>query len=313
MRKSHGRYTGAKSAKRIFFILFLLFFILSGAAYNQFFSSGQNFPIEELAAGFEPGFSLEIPEYAGEAYVVMNGNTPYFSRTDLPGESYEYYSELDELGRCRTACANIGRDLMPTEKRGEIGQVKPSGWKTAKYDSVEGKYLYNRCHLIGYQLTAENANEKNLITGTRYFNVQGMLPFENMTADYVKETGNHVLYRVTPFFEGEELVARGVLMEGWSVEDEGEGVCFSVFVYNVQPGIIIDYADGDSCLDESREAPSGTSLSGADYILNTGTGRFHDPSCGSVKQMGEKNRQPYIGSREDLIAMGYEPCGECNP
>ncbi len=309
MRKSHGRYTNAKSAKRTALFLAVLFLALSAAAYRQFFQENPSFSAEELAAGFEPEFSIDIPEYAGETYVVMNGNTPYFSRRDLPGESFEYYSELDELGRCRTACANIGRDLMPTEKRGEIGQVKPSGWQTVKYENVEGKYLYNRCHLIGYQLTAENANEKNLITGTRHFNVQGMLPFENMVADYVKETDNHVLYRVTPVFEGDDLLSLGVLMEGWSVEDEGEGICFSVFVYNVQPGIIIDYADGGSRPDESMPA----SGDGTGYVLNTNTGKFHVPTCGSAEQIDEKNREFYSGTREDVTAMGYEPCGECNP
>lgn len=188
----------------------------------------------------------KMPEYSGEPYVVINENEPDFSKEDITEESFESYSELDELGRCQTAYANIGQDLMPTEERGSIGRVKPTGWQTVKYDSVDGKYLYNRCHLIGYQLTAENANEKNLITGTRYMNVDGMLPFENMVADYVKETGNHVLYRVDPVFEDEDLLAKGVQMEAWSVEDEGEGVCYNVFVYNVQPGIEIDYATGAS-------------------------------------------------------------------
>lgn len=150
------------------------------------------------------------------------------------------------MGRCGVAYASVGKDLMPTEERGSIGQVKPSGWHTIKYDNVDGKYLYNRCHLIGYQLTAENANEKNLITGTRYLNVQGMLSFKNMAADYVKETGNHVLYRVTPVFEGSNLVESGVLMEAESVEDKGEGILYCVYVYNVQRGININYATGDS-------------------------------------------------------------------
>jgi DNA-entry nuclease len=189
-----------------------------------------------------------IPEYSGSAYIAIEDNIPVFDKTDKTTSSFEEYSELDVLGRCGTAFANIGTDLMPTEKRGSIGRVKPSGWKTVKYDNVDGKYLYNRCHLIGYQLTAENANEQNLITGTRYLNIEGMLPFENMVADYIKETGNHVLYRVTPIFESENLVADGVNMEGYSVEDYGEGICFNVYAYNVQPGINIDYATGESCL-----------------------------------------------------------------
>ena len=188
----------------------------------------------------------EIPEFSGEAYVAVNGNVPFFLAEEITDESYEYYSDLDELGRCGITMACIGVDIMPTEDRGEIGSVKPSGWQSVKYDCVEGKYLYNRCHLIGFQLAGENANKKNLITGTRYLNIEGMLPFENLVADYVQETKKHVLYRVTPLFEEDNLVAHGVLMEGYSVEDEGEGVCFCVYAYNVQPGVIIDYKTGES-------------------------------------------------------------------
>ena len=183
---------------------------------------------------------------SGEAYVGVNGNVPEFTDADMTTDSFETYSDLDELGRCGVAYACVGRDLMPTEKRGKIGSVKPSGWHSVKYDFVDGKYLYNRCHLIGYQLTAENANKKNLITGTRYMNTVGMLPFENMVADYIKETDNHVLYRVTPIFEGNNLVAYGVKMEALSVEDNGDGVSYNVFVYNVQPGVVINYENGDS-------------------------------------------------------------------
>lgn len=192
-------------------------------------------------------FSLDdIPEFSDSPYVTVNDNIPYFTENDLTTEAFETYSELDDLGRCGVAYANVCQELMPTEERGEIGQVKPTGWHTVKYDFVSGKYLYNRCHLLGYQLTGENANEQNLITGTRYLNVEGMLPFENMVADYVEETDNHVLYRVTPIFQDDELVARGVLMEGLSVEDDGEGICFNVYCYNNQPGVIIDYATGES-------------------------------------------------------------------
>ncbi len=185
-----------------------------------------------------------IPEYSGDPYVVVNNNVPFFSEEDLEAEVFESYGDLDSLGRCTVAYSMVGTETMPTQERGNIGQVKPTGWHAVKYDNVDGKYLYNRCHLIGYQLTAENANVNNLITGTRYLNVQGMLPFENLTADYIKETGNHVLYRVTPVFEGDDLVASGVLMEGESAEDGGEAIQFCVYVYNVQPGIIIDYATG---------------------------------------------------------------------
>lgn len=188
----------------------------------------------------------DIPAYSGEPYVILQDGQPDFDLEDLTLEPFESYSELDYLGRCGVAYANICLDIMPTEPRGDIGQVKPSGWQTVKYDCVDGKYLYNRCHLIGYQLAGENANRQNLITGTRYMNVEGMLPFENMVDDYVEATENHVLYRVTPVFEGDDLVARGVQLEAFSVEDEGEGLCFNVYIYNVQPGIVIDYATGDS-------------------------------------------------------------------
>lgn len=190
-----------------------------------------------------------FPEYNGNPWVAINNNQPYFTESDLVAISYETYGELDSLGRCTTCIACVGIDLMPTDDRGSIGSVKPTGWQTAKYDIVSGKYLYNRCHLIGYQLTAENANKQNLITGTRYLNIDGMLPFENMVADYIKETGNHVLYRVTPIFKGDDLVAVGVLMEGFSVEDSGGEVCFCVFCFNVQPGVIIDYKTGESKLE----------------------------------------------------------------
>ena len=196
-------------------------------------------------------YALEdVPEFSGEPYAILRNNEPPFSSADVTVEAYEYYSQLDHLGRCGYVMACIGQELMPTEERGSIGQVKPSGWQTVKYDFVDGKYLYNRCHLIGYQLSGENANCQNLITGTRYLNVEGMLPFENMVADYVKETGNHVLYRVTPVFVGNELVARGVVLEAWSVEDGGAGICFHVYCYNNQPGVVIDYATGLSRLED---------------------------------------------------------------
>lgn len=187
-----------------------------------------------------------IPEYSGNPYVEVNGNIPEFEDSDRTEKSFERYGGFDRLGRCRKACANIGTDIMPTEERGNIGMVKPTGWHTVKYDIVDGKYLYNRCHLIAYQLSGENANEENLITGTRYMNVEGMLPFENMVADYVKETGNHVLYQAEPVFEGDNLLASGVHMEAESVEDNGKGISFNVYVYNVQPGITIDYRTGES-------------------------------------------------------------------
>lgn len=253
----------------------------------------------------------EVPEYSGEEYVVINDNNPEFTKKDMTTDSYEEYSELDIYNRCGTAMACIGIDLMPTEERGSIGQVKPTGWQTVKYDIVEGKYLYNRCHLIGFQLTGENANAQNLITGTRYFNVDGMLPFEDMVADYIKETENHVLYRVTPVFDGDNMVASGVQMEAYSVEDEGDGICFNVYVYNVQPGIEIDYATGDSWLSEDSDDDSSGEVK--TYILNTSSKKFHDTSCSSGQDTKASNKETYKGTRESLIKQGYAPCGRCNP
>lgn len=258
----------------------------------------------------------EVPAYSGSPYVELDGNQPGFSLEERTTDSFETYSTLDALGRCGPAYACIGQDLMPTEDRESISSVRPTGWVQAEYDFVEGGSLYNRCHLIGFQLTGENANEENLITGTRYMNVEGMLPFENMVADYIKETGNHVLYRAAPIFEGENLVASGVVMEAFSVEDEGEGVCFHVYVYNVQPGVEIDYATGESW--ETGDSASSALESQAeeqetDYVLNTSSKKFHRPDCPSVDSMSEKNRQEYHGTREELIAQGYEPCGSCNP
>lgn len=258
-----------------------------------------------------PEISMEeIPAYAGEPYVVIHDNVPGFTQEDLVTDSYESYSELDALNRCGVVMACIGQDLMPTQERGSIGQVKPTGWQTVKYDCVDGKYLYNRCHLIGFQLTGENANECNLITGTRYLNVEGMLPFENMVADYVTETGNHVLYRVTPIFEGDNLVASGVQMEAQSVEDDGEGIAFNVYCYNVQPGVEIDYATGDSWLAEQTEATTG---GGQTYVLNTSSKKFHLPECSSVESIQAQNKQTVTCDRQDLIDQGYEPCGRCDP
>jgi len=203
--------------------------------------------LNKYSISYTTSFDLStIPEFNNNPYVVLNENKPEFLDEDMKKEIFEQYSKLDYLGRCGPAYAKIGIETMPTEERGEIGQIKPSGWQTAKYDIVEGKYLYNRCHLIGFQLAGENANEKNLITGTRYMNVEGMLPFENMIAEYVKTTNNHVLYRVTPIYEGENLLASGVQMEAKSVEDNGQTICFNIYVYNAQPGIIIDYSDGYS-------------------------------------------------------------------
>ena len=339
-----------------------------------------------------------LPAYSGEAYVELNNNLPGFKKSELTKKAFEKYSDLDDLGRCGAAYANVCKETMPTEERGAIGMIKPSGWHTVKYDNVDGKYLYNRCHLIGYQLTGENANEQNLITGTRYMNVEGMLPFENMVADYVEDTNNHVLYRVTPIFKDDNLLASGVQMEAYSVEDKGKGICFNVYCYNVQPGITINYADGSSKLSDgtitsvtlnyakyslkvgqsktlvatvtpasSKEivkwyssnnkvatvsskgkvtakkagtvtitvktsnglkatckvtvkgktdtaATNSNSSSGkCTYVLNTNTKKFHLPSCSSVDDMKDKNKKEVSCSREEVIDMGYSPCGRCHP
>ena len=254
----------------------------------------------------------DIPAYAGNSFVILDDNKPAFSKKDRERtDAFETYSDLDELGRCGVAYANICKELMPTEERGAIGMVKPTGWHTVKYDNVEGKYLYNRCHLIGYQLAGENANEKNLITGTRYLNVTGMLKFEDQVADYVNETNHHVLYRVTPVFEGDNLVASGVEMEAYSVEDKGEGVSFHVFLYNVQPGITIDYATGESWLDDSKTTEDNEKT--LNYVLNTNTHKFHKGNCESVRDIADSNKEVYTGNRGDLINMGYEPCKRCKP
>lgn len=255
----------------------------------------------------------EVPEYSGEPYIEINNNEPDFSEENMVTESYEDYGELDELGRCSSVIADIGSDLMPIEERGQISQIKPTGWHAVKYDNVEGKYLYNRCHLIGYQLTAENANENNLITGTRYMNVEGMLPFENMVAEYIELTDNHVLYRVTPIFEGDNLVASGVQMEAESVEDEGEGICYNVYVYNVQPGIEIDYATGESRESSDHAVSQAANTSELTYVLNKNTMKFHKPDCSGVSDIKEENRENFTGSRDELVSMGYEPCGRCKP
>lgn len=189
--------------------------------------------------------------YQGEPYVVINSNIPDFSDADINAETFENYSELDSKGRCGVAFAKISVDMMPTEPRGEIGSVRPTGWHTVKYNElIDGNYLYNRCHLIAYCLTGENANEKNLITGTRYLNVEGMLPIEVMISEYIENTNNHVLYRVTPVFDGDDMLAKGVQIEAYSVEDEGEGICLNIFCFNVQPGIVIDYTNGENWLEK---------------------------------------------------------------
>ena len=265
----------------------------------------------------------DVPAYSGEPYVEVNDNQSEFTEEELTTVSYEEYSELDELGRCQSAEACIGQDLMPTETRESISSVKPTGWKNKSYDTVDGGYVYNRCHLIGFQLTGENANEENLITGTRYMNVEGMLPFEDEVAAYIKETDNHVMYRVTPVFEGDDLVASGVQMQAESVEDDGAGISFNVYVYNVQPYVVIDYRTGENWEGDEIAEPEGKWADGTEaepsdtkeqmYILNKNTKKFHKPECSGAKKIKAKNKGEYTGSRQTLIDEGYEPCGNCNP
>ena len=344
---------------------------------NDRISQKQDPAKDETVNEDESAKNRVVPEYQGIPYVIVNNNIPDFTEADYRTSSFEDYGELDSLNRCGVVWANINVELMPTEDRGEIGLVKPSGWHTVKYDFVDGMFLYNRCHLIGYQLTGENANEKNLITGTRYMNVEGMLSFENYVAEYIKNTGNAVLYRVTPIFVGDELVARGVIMEAASQHDQGQDLSFAVYIYNVQPGVEIDYATGESTrlgfddkgklktpktgtviipfvVEQSsdiqvfervtKEDENDESVCKSDeavdaetvdtetiddeavqnkhewkgtqeiqYILNIKTKKFHIPSCGSVNDMKEKNKEMFFGTKEDAVQKGYSPCKRCMP
>ena len=273
----------------------------------------------------------EIPAYSGRPYVVINDNIPSFNKYELTVKGYETYASLDSLGRCGGAVASCGKEIMPKpdEERGSISSVKPSGWVQAQYDCVSGKYLYNRCHLLGWQLSAENANKRNLITGTRYMNTEGMLPFENMVADYIRETNNHVAYRVTPIYDGSDLVASGVQMEAYSVEDDGEGICFNIYCYNVQPGVKIDYSTGRSWADsnnkETTKKPvaiqttkeyveeTKNSVSYDTYVYSSKSDKFHYPSCRYAKTIKAENYCEYTGDRQGMIDKGYTPCKNCSP
>ena len=289
-----------------------------------------------------------IPAYDGKAYVAVNNNEPFFTDSDMTTTAFENYSDLDSLGRCGVAYANICKEIMPTEERGKIGMIKPSGWHTVKYDVIKDRYLYNRCHLIGYQLAGENANPKNLITGTRYLNVEGMLPFENLVADYVNNTGNHVLYRVTPMFSGSNLVANGVLIEAKSVEDNGGGILFNVYCYNVQPGIGINYDNGDSWLDgttpqnEGSQSSAGSVAGASAGESGSSSGETGSASSGSDSSAAENSAADSSNSEtmvhitatgkkyhragcrtlkksdtevtlDEAKSMGLSPCGICNP
>ncbi|MBR4827634.1 MAG: DNA/RNA non-specific endonuclease [Oscillospiraceae bacterium] len=267
---------------------------------------------------------LDIPEYSGKAYIPLNGNVPFFDTDSIAPVSYEIYYELDSLGRCTLADAVVGQDIMADGKRGSISEIKPTGWHTERYSFVDGEALYNRCHLIAHYLTGENANPRNLVTGTRYMNTAGMNALENMVGDYIKETGNHVRYRVTPVWTGDNLICDGLLVEAWSVEDGGEDVCFCIYAYNVQPGIVIDYltgdnyaVDGEKPKDQNSEPSYAKYLLEEDvtgtYILNTKKKKFHRPDCQGVKDIAPENKEEYTGSRNELVEEGYVPCGGCNP
>ena len=291
------------------FLIFLLLLSLTGCeSFPAILENGQSAgeTLIETEDSDSPISMEEIPAYSGEPYIEINENVPRFDEEDYRREPFEQYSPLDELGRCQTAFACISPDLMPTEGRGSIGQIKPSGWHTIKYDIVDGKYLYNRCHLIGFQLTGENANEKNLITGTRYMNTEGMLPFENMVADYIKETSDQVLYRVTPRFTGDNLVADGVEIEASSVSDNGQSIQFHVFVYNVQPGILIDYTDGSSRLADSQgtdnTSPSETEM---EIRGNKSSKIYHCPGQRDYEEMADSKNLIVFHSEQEAIDAGY--------
>ncbi len=316
-------------------LLVILFFLSGCRGLPLPVDSPSPAPAPTVSAELSPSPSAvlsldELPPYDGSPWVELAGE-PVFSKEDLEGPVFSRFSPLDELGRCGPAEAKLGPETMPTAEREGIGQIKPAGWHTVRYDFIDGKYLYNRCHLIGYQLSGENANPLNLITGTRYLNVAGMLPLENQVADYMRSTGDHVLYRVTPIYDGDDLVCAGVELEALSVEEGGLSLHY--FLYNVQPGVVIDYATGESIAAEEPSptaSPAGTPQppqantpeptpgpesegSGAAYVLNTRSNRFHLPDCPGVASMSEGNRRDTNESREELIAQGWIPCGTCKP
>lgn len=346
-----NRYSNHKIISIGTTLLFILFLTLTCTAVTGCSTPDQKneeFPavsaplITGNADGFAESVSAEeeveeLPQYTGEPFVILHGDTPLFTEEDKRSITGVVYSNLDELGRCGPAYGRIGPETIPSVQRGTIGDVKPSGWHTVRYDNlIEDRYLYNRCHLIAYQLAGVNAEERNLITGTRYLNMNGMLPIENQVLEYINGTGNHVLYRVTPVFEGDNLVASGVVMEAWSVEDNGKSIQLCRYLFNVQPGVVIDYSTGDSyeeniyLLDPSesefeiiqnesgtrtisRQMPVTESMDDITYVLNINTMRFHKPTCPSVEDMKEKNREYSYSTREELIEQGYKPCGSCNP
>ena len=298
----------------------------NGISYVEDYNSTNNsYNNYETSGEYTPNVVINgrtIEWYSGKPYIEINNNEPFFTNKEITTDEFEIYEELDSLGRCGVTFANISPYTMPTEERGEIGHIKPSGWHSSNYREtnveIDGNYLYNRCHLIGFQLAGENDNRQNLITGTRYLNIDGMLGFENMIADYVKETGNHVMYRVTPIFDGNNLLASGVLMEAYSVEDNGAGICFNVFAYNVQPGVEIDYATGDNWEYKGNtnniQTPQYTeNKDGIVYILNTNSKKYHYEDCPNASSIKEENKETFNGTIDWLEDNGYSPCGSCKP
>jgi len=312
-----------KRLSTILSLILALILLLSGCGLKPDAGGADSGGLPGATTG-EGKISLsDIPPHSTEAYVVINDNIPFFTEDEITSVAFENFSMLDSLGRCGVATASVGQELMPSEDRGSISSVTPSGWEcdgvsnNNTYDFVENGYIYNRCHLIGFQLTGENANEKNLITGTRYLNIRGMLPFEDMVADYVKETENHVMYRVTPIFGEYDLVASGVLIEGWSVEDEGDGICFCVYAYNVQPGVEINYRNGinrkigdvDVDLDEPVIPKEHT------YIINKNSRKYHLEGCRHAKNIATENRESFFGTKEEFEEAYPDciPCATCDP
>lgn len=285
--------------------------LLCGCELTELMDPGESTTIH--AQGAESHLSQidlnAIPVWDGQPYVVVDGNEPGFTEDDLTTDAFEQYSALDDLGRCGTAYACVSQALLADEDRGSLASITPTGWVNREYDFIDGNYLYNRCHLLGFQLTGNSASKRNLITGTRYLNIQGMLPFENQVADHVRDNAHHVLYRVTPVFQGAELVCRGVQMECYCVEcGNDDPFMFHVFCYNVQPGVEIDYATGESTFSEV-----GLDSEKKTYVLNKSTKKFHDPQCASAASISDKNRDEVECTREELIYRGYEPCGVCKP
>lgn len=328
-RKRSGRRDGGGLIKVILIAAVCL--LLAGAA-----SAGGYLIWHDKGAGAGEELSeYSELEFSGRPYVDVNEGVPFFEEDDYTTDSYDKYYRLDRYGRARGAMACLGTDLMPVEERGDISSVEPSGWQSAEYDFIEQGHLYNRCHLIAFMLTGQNANEKNLITGTRYMNTRGMLPFESEIADYIMTTGNHVMYRVRPVYRESNQVASGVLMEAYSVEDEGAGVCFNIYCFNVQPGVKIDYSDGSSHADgtvtesETSGGSSGwsgfsrdeeiakvsglASEDGTDYVLNLRRHKIHFPECSSVGEMSEENRYEIRAGKNALKDAGYDECGSCRP